>query len=54
MELALSKFELLEQEVEASIRAVSGPFILAFIHPNMDDNGRMGLFLMNSMLASGE
>ena len=46
-------FELLKQETEASVRAVLGHFIFVFIHPYMDGNGRMGRFLMNSMLASG-
>jgi len=46
-------FELLEQEEEASVRAVLGHFIFVFIHPYMDGNGRIGRFLMNVMLASG-
>ena len=46
-------FELLEQETEASVRAVLGHFIFVFIHPYMDGNGRMARFLMNVMLASG-
>lgn len=46
-------FELLEEEPEASVRAVLGHFIFVFIHPYMDGNGRMGRFMMNAMLASG-
>lgn len=46
-------FELLEEEQEASVRAVLGHFIFVFIHPYMDGNGRIGRFLMNAMLASG-
>lgn len=46
-------FELLENESEASVRAVLGHFIFVFIHPYMDGNGRIGRFLMNVMLASG-
>ncbi len=46
-------FELLENEPDASVRAVLGHFIFVFIHPYMDGNGRMGRFLMNVMLASG-
>ncbi|MCX2679827.1 Fic family protein [Galbibacter sp. EGI 63066] len=46
-------FELLEEESEASVRAVLGHFVFVFIHPYMDGNGRMGRFLMNTMLASG-
>lgn len=46
-------FELLEEEPEASVRAVLGHFVFVFIHPYMDGNGRIGRFLMNVMLASG-
>ncbi|MCF0038687.1 Fic family protein [Dyadobacter fanqingshengii] len=46
-------FELLQEEPEASVRAVLGHFIFVFIHPYMDGNGRMARFLMNAMLASG-
>lgn len=46
-------FELLQEEKEASVRAVLGHFVFVFIHPYMDGNGRMGRFLMNAMLASG-
>lgn len=46
-------FELLQEEPEASVRAVLGHFIFVFIHPYIDGNGRMGRFLMNAMLASG-
>src|SRR5574344_826964 len=46
-------FELLREEPEASVRAVLGHFMLTYIHPYMDGNGRVGRFLMNTMLASG-
>jgi len=46
-------FEMLQEEPEASVRAVLGHFVFVFIHPYMDGNGRMGRFLMNAMLASG-
>jgi len=47
-------FKLLkEEEVHAGIHAVLGHFIFVFIHPYMDGNGRIGRFLMNTMLASG-
>lgn len=46
-------FELLQQEPDASVRAVLGHFIFVYIHPYMDGNGRMARFLMNVMLASG-
>ena len=46
-------FEMLENEQEASVRAVLGHFIFVYIHPYMDGNGRIGRFLMNAMLSSG-
>jgi hypothetical protein len=46
-------FELLEGEAEPAVRVVLGHFILVYIHPYVDGNGRMGRFLMNVMLASG-
>lgn len=46
-------FELIEQEEHAGVRAVLGHFIFVYIHPYMDGNGRMGRFLMNTLLASG-
>ncbi len=46
-------FDLLKSEKEPSVRAVLGHFIFVFTHPYMDGNGRMGRFIMNSMLASG-
>jgi hypothetical protein len=46
-------FELLESEPEACVRAVLGHFVFVFTHPYPDGNGRMGRFLMNSMMASG-
>jgi hypothetical protein len=46
-------FELLAEEKEASVRVVLGHFIFVYIHPYIDGNGRLGRFLMNSMMASG-
>ena len=46
-------FDLLCEEPEASVRVVLGHFIFVYIHPYVDGNGRMGRFLMNTMLASG-
>lgn len=46
-------FELLAEETEASVRSVLGHFLFVFVHPYMDGNGRIGRFLMNTMLASG-
>ena len=46
-------FELLKEEAEPAVRIVLGHFIFVYIHPYVDGNGRMGRFLMNTMLASG-
>ena len=46
-------FGLLEDEAEAAVRAVVGHWMLGYIHPYPDGNGRMARFLMNVMLASG-
>jgi len=44
---------LLETEPSAAVRAVLGHFLFVYIHPYFDGNGRLGRFLMNTMLASG-
>ncbi|MDD4516809.1 Fic family protein [Massilibacteroides sp.] len=46
-------FNLLKEEPDARVRAILGHFIFVYIHPYMDGNGRMGRFLMNTMLISG-
>ncbi len=46
-------FDLLEKEIVASVRAVLGHWLLGYIHPYPDGNGRMARFVMNVMLASG-
>ena len=46
-------FDLLERELEPSVRAVLGHWLFGYIHPYLDGNGRMARFLMNAMLASG-
>ena len=46
-------FELLSREEEPSVRAVLGHWLLGYIHPYPDGNGRVARFLMNVMLASG-
>ncbi|MEQ9399450.1 MAG: Fic family protein [Longimicrobiales bacterium] len=46
-------FDLLEREEHASVRAVLGHWMLGYIHPFPDGNGRVARFLMNAMLASG-
>jgi hypothetical protein len=45
--------DLLESEPAAIVRAILGHWLLGFIHPYMDGNGRMARFLMNVMMASG-
>jgi Fic family protein len=46
-------FDLLEAETETQVKVVLGHFVFVYIHPYMDGNGRMGRFLMNTMMASG-
>lgn len=46
-------FSLLKKENEPFVRAVLGHFFFVYIHPYNDGNGRIGRFLMNTMLASG-
>jgi hypothetical protein len=46
-------WDLIEAEPEASVRAVLGHHLFVFIHPYYDGNGRIGRFLMNTLLASG-
>ena len=52
-ELMPEFFELLQAETEPAVRPVLGHFVFVYIHPYMDGNGRMGRFLMNTMLAAG-
>lgn len=52
-ELMPELFELLRDEKEPAARTVLGHFFFVYIHPYIDGNGRMGRFLMNTMLASG-
>jgi Fic family protein len=46
-------WEMIEAEPEACVRAVLGHHLFVFIHPYYDGNGRIGRFLMNTLLASG-
>lgn len=46
-------FEQLQAEKSAAVRAVFGHWLMGYIHPYPDGNGRMARFLMNTMLASG-
>lgn len=52
-ELMPTFFELLKTEDNPAARIVLGHFVLVYIHPYMDGNGRMGRFLMNLMMAAG-
>ena len=45
-------FRLLKDEGHPSVRIVLGHFVLVFIHPFIDGNGRTARFLMNFMLAA--
>jgi Fic family protein len=40
-------------QAEPAVRAVLGHWLVGYIHPYMDGNGRIARFLMNAMLASG-
>jgi fido (protein-threonine AMPylation protein) len=46
-------FDLLQNETSAAVRAVLGHWLLGYVHPYPDGNGRMARFLMNAMLSSG-
>ena len=46
-------FELLRSEPVPGVRAVLGHWLMGYVHPYPDGNGRMARFLMNTMLASG-
>lgn len=44
--------ELMKQEESAAVRAVLGHFLLVYIHPYVDGNGRISRFIMNLMLTT--
>jgi hypothetical protein len=46
-------FDLMEGEPEPFVRAVLGHWLVGYVHPFFDGNGRMARFIMNAMLASG-
>jgi len=52
-ELIPEFFELLTAETDSAVRVVLGHFVFVYIHPYLDGNGRMGRFLMNTMMAAG-
>ncbi len=45
-------FDLLRAEEHPAVRVALGHFVFVYIHPNMDGNGRIGRFLMNTMMAA--
>lgn len=45
--------DLLIEEKNPAVRIILGHFIFVYIHPYFDGNGRMGRFIMNLMMASG-
>jgi len=46
-------FDLMEKETEPAVRAVLSHWLIGYVHPYPDGNGRMARFVMNVMLASG-
>ena len=46
-------FDLLSEETNPAVRVVLGHFMFVYIHPYTDGNGRIGRFMMNTMLAAG-
>lgn len=52
-ELMPAFFELLQNEKEPAVRVALGHFVFVYIHPYIDGNGRIGRFLMNTMIVAG-
>jgi Fic family protein len=46
-------FDLIESEPAPAVRAVLGHWLLGYLHPFPDGNGRIARFVMNALLASG-
>ena len=46
-------FDCLQNEPHPGVNAVLGHYFFVYIHPFMDGNGRIGRFIMNTLLASG-
>ena len=53
LDLMETFFDLLTTETDPAARVALGHFGFVFIHPYMDGNGRMGRFLMNTLLTAG-
>lgn len=45
-------FDLVDEEEHPAVRAVIGHWLLGYIHPYPDGNGRLARFVMNAVLAS--
>lgn len=52
-ELIPAFLDHLSAETEPAVRVVLGHFAFVYVHPYFDGNGRMGRFLMNTMMAAG-
>ncbi len=52
-ELLDTLFSLIAAEPSAGVQAVLGHFLFVYIHPYSDGNGRIGRFILNTLLASG-
>jgi len=52
-ELLDTLFALLAAEPSPGVQAVLGHFLFVHIHPYSDGNGRIGRFILNTLLASG-
>jgi fido (protein-threonine AMPylation protein) len=46
-------FDLIESEPAPAVRAVLGHWLIGYVHPFPDGNGRIARFVMNALLASG-
>jgi hypothetical protein len=46
-------FDLIEAEPAPAVRAVLGHWLVGYVHPFPDGNGRIARFLMNAMFATG-
>jgi fido (protein-threonine AMPylation protein) len=46
-------FDLIDDEPEPAVRAVLGHWLLGYMHPFPDGNGRIARFLMNVLFAAG-
>jgi Fic/DOC family len=52
-ELLDTLFALLAAEPSAGVQAILGHFLFVYIHPYSDGNGRIGRFILNTLLVSG-